>query len=295
MRFIERLTDNITATKTLAVLGIDPVPDLIPGPAVRAIREDPARGLVEFLAPVIDLSLGLIPAVKFQSAYFELWGPQGMEALRSLLAYARERGLVTILDAKCGDVDSTSRAYAEGYLGESGYWPVDALTVTPYMGEDSLAPFIETAERTGTGVFVCVRTSNPGGVLQEVAQYRGDPLYAVVANMIASKNKLRIRGHAQVGAVVGATVPYVAATVRRILPDAFFLVPGMQTQGGSPENARLFAGSCGRKALFPGSRALLFPKADGPWSYDAVASAIRRHADHVSIERIRDPLEGAPS
>ncbi len=173
----------------------------------------------------------LVPAVKPQAAFFEQLGPPGMTALYDVIQYARAAGLIVILDGKRNDIGSTAEAYAEGYLGSA-----DALTVSPYLGEDSLRPFVEVGQRRGAGIFVLVKTSNPGGGQFQDLMADGRPLYRHVGEFVerlavetAGRN-----GYGAVGAVVGATYPQQLAELREAMPHTWFLVPGYGAQGAPP-------------------------------------------------------------
>jgi len=121
-----------------------------------------------FCREIIDVVAPLVPAVKPQAAFFEQLGPAGMEVLHTVIAHARDRGLLVILDGKRNDIGTTAEAYADAYLGPASAWRADALTVSPYLGDDSLAPFCETAQQRGCGLFVLVKTSNPAAVLFKI-------------------------------------------------------------------------------------------------------------------------------
>lgn len=199
-------------------------------------------------------------------AFFERLGWRGMQALDGVVAAARERDLLVLLDAKRGDVGSTARGYAEAYLGSEAVLPVDAITANPYLGLDTLEPFVEAAGATGAGVFVLAKTSNPGsGDLQD-RSVAGRPLYERVAESlagIADRMAGPETGWSSLGVVVGATYPEVHRRVRELLPRALFLVPGYGAQGGGAGDAvaGFVAGPTGRLegGVVNSSRAILFP------------------------------------
>ncbi|MCA9490694.1 MAG: orotidine-5'-phosphate decarboxylase, partial [Myxococcales bacterium] len=215
---------------------------------------DGADAALAFGKGVVDAVAGVVPAIKPQVAFFERLGWQGVRALEEVVAYAQERGLVVVLDAKRGDIGSTAKAYAEATATS------DAVTLSPYLGPESLRPF-ERRAASGKGMFVLVRTSNPGA-----GGWQADTGVADrVADWIASTSGDDELG--PIGAVVGATLaaPEVAS-LRARMPRAWFLVPGFGAQGAGPEEIRPHFRRDGLGALIPSSRAVLFPP---PGSTDA--------------------------
>ena len=215
--YADRLDEAIRRKRTPALVGIDPRLDQLPAEILeRAERAGGSRDEVaaaafdEFCGRLIDVVSGLVPAVKPQAAFFEQYGPAGTAVLARVIRRARDAGLIVICDAKRGDIGSTAEAYAQAYLAgadpDAAPWAADALTVNPYLGQDTLEPFVEVASRRGAGIHVLVRTSNPGaGTLQDlVANER--PIYRHTARMVeelalASAGQ---SGWGTVGAVVGA-------------------------------------------------------------------------------------------
>jgi orotidine-5'-phosphate decarboxylase len=225
-----------------------------------------AAAVESFCLAMLDRLAGRVAIVKPQIAFFERLGWRGMRALDGVVAVARERGLLVLLDAKRGDIGSTARGYAEAYLGSEAVLLVDAITANPYLGLDTLEPLVKAAGETGAGVFVLVKTSNPGsGDLQD-RSLDGKPLYERVAESLAGIAE-RMRGPetgwSSLGAVVGATYPGVHQRIRELLPRALFLVPGYGAQGGGAREAvsGFVAGPAGRLegGLVNSSRGILFP------------------------------------
>ena len=263
----------ITRVRTLGhplCVGLDPHLDHLPPLFCRGSMtpRDPqtANAVEEFLLAVLDRVAGKVAVVKPQSAFFEQLGWRGLQVLETVVVRARERGLFVVLDAKCGDIGSTAEGYARAYLNPDGGLPVDALTVNPYLGADTLDPFVRSAEQYGRGVFVLVKTSNPGSGDYQDRDTGGAPLYERVAG---SLNGLAARligpetGWSSLGVVVGATYPEQAVRIRALLPRALFLVPGYGAQGGSTADAvRGFVrGPRGLEGgLVNSSRAILFPR-----------------------------------
>ena len=219
----------------------------------------------KFCCELIDVVHSLVPAVKPQAAFFEQIGPAGMQALADTVYYARQRGLIVILDAKRNDIGSTAAAYAEAYLGrtEAQGWTADALTVSPYLGDDSLTPFVDVAVRCNTGVFVLVKTSNPGGALFQDLETNGRPLYEHVAEHVdgLADDTQNWTGYGVVGAVVGATYPEQLARLRSLMPHSWFLVPGYGAQGGTAGNVAAAFDDLGLGAIINSSRAIIFAHA----------------------------------
>jgi orotidine-5'-phosphate decarboxylase len=247
--FGQRLAEAVGARESNVVLGLDPDPQRLWPDALRAAGDGPAeqqaaRVVLAHCHLVLDAVAPAVVAVKPQVACFERLGAQGRTVLGAVCDHARERGLLVIADAKRGDIDVTARAYAEAFLGETAtpFGPVaglgaDALTANPYMGGDTLVPLLEVARPHGRGLFVLVRTSNPGAAdLEDLAtQPDGEPVWARVARLV---DGLAAPGAAlsDVGAVVGATAPEHVARLRELMPRTPFLLPGVGAQGGRVED-----------------------------------------------------------
>jgi orotidine-5'-phosphate decarboxylase len=276
--FSDRLAEAVRSRGPLCV-GIDPRWESLP----KSIRDRYAEGgpagvakaFEVFSARVLDLTGEFAAVVKPQAAFFELAGPDGMRSLQTVLQHARERGFVTILDAKRGDIASTAAAYAEAAFGET--WNADALTVNPYLGRDAVEPFLAAAKRTSRGVFILVRTSNPGAGLFQDLVADGKPLYRHVAAAVADWNAATLGacGLGDVGAVVGATHPRELAELRVELPDVWFLVPGYGAQGGSAGDIKRAYRPNGLGAIVNSSRGITFPfhPDDADWEAKIVAAA----------------------
>ena len=217
MRYFERLADRIERTDSVVSVGLDPDPSRIPEFLVDA---DLPRWA--FNRRIIDATHEHAACYKPNAAFYE--DAEGWRALRETVAYAAGKDVPVLLDAKRADIGNTTRQYAEVLD-----W-VDAITVNPYMGRDSLQPFLD---REGKGVFVLCRTSNPGGSdLQDLELASGEPLYERVAALGDVWN-----ANGNVGLVVGATAPEELAEIREIVPEIPFLVPGVGAQGGDAEAA----------------------------------------------------------
>ena len=224
--------------------------------------------------------------MKPQVAFFEALGGDGFMALEVVSRYASDAGLLVIADAKRGDIGSTARAYAAAYLEPRGTEPplADALTVNPYLGTDSIDPFLAACRRHGAGIFCLVRTSNAGGRdLQEAVLSDGNPVWRHVAGLVAEWGQELIGegGMSSVGAVVGATVPRIIGDARRAMPQAIILLPGVGAQGATPADvARAFT-SGPASALVNASRSVIFAYRDteADWRDAAGAEAARLSAE----------------
>jgi orotidine-5'-phosphate decarboxylase len=178
--------------------------------------------------------------VKPQAGLFERWGASGLMALQEVCTAATQAGLIVLLDAKRGDIGTTAEGYAEGYLGADSSCPCDAITVNPYMGVDTIEPFVKVAEREGKGVIVLARTSNPGSKDFQSKLIDGEPLYIHVAKALApmiARLRSKDAGWSGLMLVAGATGPQEAARLRAAAGEALFLVPGYGAQGAGARDA----------------------------------------------------------
>ena len=276
--FSDRLADAIRRKGSPLCVGIDPRWDSLP----HSIRqnhpsnsEGMARAFEEFGLRVLELVAPLVPVVKPQSAFFEICGPEGFRAQRTILLRAKELGLITILDAKRGDIASTATAYAEAAFG---VWDADSLTVNPYLGHDAVEPFVQSARKSQRGLFVLVRTSNPGSGLFQNLVCDGRPIYQHVAQAVGDWNRENIGecGLGDIGAVVGATHPAELKLLRDLIPDVWFLVPGFGAQGGKAEDVAPAFRNDGLGAIVNSSRGITFPfHPDDPDWENAIVKAKR--------------------
>jgi orotidine-5'-phosphate decarboxylase len=226
MTFADRIAAEVERKRSQLVVGLDPNVDLMP----IELRGDIAR----FCCGIIDAVAPHAVAVKPQLAFFEALGAGGMAAFEQVCSYARRAGLLVIADGKRGDIGSTARAYADAYL--EGEPPrADALTVNPWLGRDSVEPFLGAVRRGGVGIFVVVRTSNQSGDLQDAVLSDGRPMWHHAAALVDEwgEGTAGETGLSSVGAVVGATHPRAVAEARRLMPRSILLLPGVGAQGGS--------------------------------------------------------------
>ena len=261
--FADRVAEAVERKRSQLVVGLDPRLDLLPvelkGDA-HVSRAAAADAVARFCCGIIDAVAPHAVAVKPQLAFFEALGSDGLRAFEHTSEYARSAGLLVIADGKRGDIGSTARAYAAAYL-DSDTAAADAITVNPYLGRDSLEPFLAACRRHGGGVFCLVKTSNEGGGdVQDVRLSDGSPLWQHVARLVADwgEDLVGDRGLSSVGAVVGATHPRAVGEARRLLPRAILLLPGVGAQGASAADvARAFT-SGPASALVAAARSITY-------------------------------------
>jgi orotidine-5'-phosphate decarboxylase len=280
MNYADRLQAAIDAKKNPCVVGLDPILELLPNEFAcardpRAPRPERAQALASFCCEVIDVVAERAPAVKPQLAFFEVFGSDGLRAYERVVGAAKNAGLIVIADAKRGDIASTAEAYARSFLGgvEGAREDelADAVTLSPLLGSDSVEPFVRICARTGRGLYVLVRTSNPGSA---DFQRHGDPeLSHVIADAVVrwGKDSIGECGLSSVGAVVGATHGAELASFRERMPRTPFLLPGYGAQGAGARDvigAFLAPSRAGapRGALVNSSRGILFAQRDARWS-----------------------------
>ena len=264
--FGDRLAKAVQSKKNPVCVGLDPRLEQLPS-GIRVDRtasfENQANAFERFCRDVIDAIYDLVPVVKPQSAFFEELGPYGVLALGRVCQYASSKGLIVIMDAKRNDIGSTATAYAKAYLGANrqSAWGTDALTVSPYLGSDTLQPFVDQCKATGAGIFVLVKTSNPGsGFLQDLC-VDSRSISDRVADYVQSQSVLTAStpsGYGCVGAVVGATYPEQLQAMRKRMPNAWILIPGYGAQGGSSSDVVHGLDDHGLGAIVNSSRGIIF-------------------------------------
>jgi orotidine-5'-phosphate decarboxylase len=247
--FADRLADAVARKRSQLVVGLDPRPELLPvelrGEAQLG-RAEAAAACERFCRGLVDAVAPYVVGVKPQVAFFEALGPDGLRAFEEVCGYSRSAGLQVIADGKRGDVGSTARAYAAAYLerGEGEPPLADALTVNPYLGRDSVDPYLAACRRHGVGIFCVVKTSNAGSAdVQDLALSDGRLVWQHVAELVAdwAAELVGSAGLSAVGGVVGATHPRAVAEARRLLPQSVLLLPGVGAQGATAADvARAF-------------------------------------------------------
>ena len=242
--FADRLIEATRAKGSPLCVGIDPHLDLIPKRFRRGEMATTSSATTEsvrdFCFALLERLKGKVAVIKPQAAFFEALGPEGMMLLAELSKEAMALDLLVVMDAKRGDIGSTSTAYARGWLGHNAGFPSDALTINPFLGIDTLKPFIDQADKTETGLFILTKTSNPGSAdIQGIPAEDGRPVFHHLADKLNPLMEERIgtSGFSSLGIVAGATWPEESATLRRMLPSALFLVPGFGAQGGGAAEA----------------------------------------------------------
>jgi len=270
--FADRLAAAVRTKKTALCVGLDPRLESLPRSLRDLHGEDAAGAYEDFCLRVLEIVAPLVPVVKPQSAFFEACGPAGMVALEHVLRRAKDLGLVTILDAKRGDIASTAAAYADAAFRALD---ADAVTINPYLGRDAVEPFLIAARELGRGLFVLVRTSNPGaGMFQDLA-CEGRQLYQHIADAVAAWNR---ESPGTVGAVIGATRPTELQLLREQLSDVWFLVPGYGVQGGTAGDVRPAFWADGLGAIVNSSRGVTFPFSPDEPRWEAAIERVVRAA-----------------
>ena len=283
--FSDRLVQTVTRKRTQLVVGLDPRLDLLPmelrGEAVLG-RAAAASAIARFCKGIIDAVGPYVVAVKPQAAFFEALGSDGFRALEEVCDYARSAGMLVVLDAKRGDIGSTSRAYAAAYLEprEDGVPLADAITASPYLGHDSVEPFLAACRRHGAGAFFLVRTSNAGAAdVQDLTLSDGRPLWQHVAVLVHDWGQALVgeEGLSSVGAVIGATHPRSVSEARKLLPRSLLLLPGVGAQGATPADvARAFSAGAA-SALVTASRSVIYAYRDRELDWREAAAQEAQH------------------
>ncbi|MBE6765565.1 MAG: orotidine-5'-phosphate decarboxylase [Ruminococcaceae bacterium] len=273
MNVVDKLIERTIKTKNPTVVGLDPDIGKIP-----ACYKDCENGntllaaaevIFEFNRDIIDIVCEFVPAVKLQMAFYEKYGSYGVAAFEKTVAYAKSKDLVVIEDAKRNDIGNTAKAYADGHLGKVetpgglcvSSFDVDFLTVTPFLGSESLDPFADVCRENDKGIFVLVKTSNTSsGEIQDVITKDGLTISQSIAEYVAMKADgfSGKYGYSSIGAVVGATYPEEAVKLRKTMPKSYFLVPGYGAQGGGAKDVLPCFNPDGLGAVINSSRGILY-------------------------------------
>ncbi len=306
--FADRLQAAIIEKQNPTVMGLDPMLSYVPERIVSFYQkevDDPllATGLsiYEFNRRLIDSVHDLIPAVKPQLAYYEQYGIHGMEALRQTITYARKKNLLVILDGKRNDIGSTADAYARAYLGQTRWidgtekaaMSADALTINAYLGSDGIVPFLKQAKEHGKGLYILVRTSNPSaGDLQDLKLEDGRTVYEAMASLVSDwgKDMIGDSGYASAGAVVGATWPQQAETLRHLMPHTPILVPGYGAQGATADDTMPNFDQHGNGAIVNASRSLMCAWKKHEMDHEQFEQAARKEAMAMK-QALREALQ----
>lgn len=300
----DRLIENIVKMQNPTVAGLDPKLDYVP----ESIKtkcfekygktlEGASASLFEFNKALIDALYDIVPAVKPQAAYYEMYGWQGVKALCDTIAYAKSKGMFVITDGKRNDIGTTMEAYATAHLGHTDVagesidaFGADALTVNGYLGTDGIKPLAKICDSDDKGIFVLVKTSNPSsGELQDMKLETNESVYEHMGKMCEGwgEDLMGKHGYSAVGAVVGATYPEQLGEMRAKLPHTFFLVPGYGAQGGGAGDVKNAFDENGLGAIINSSRGIMCAWKKQGLTEDDFAVAARKEA-----ERMRDEIVG---
>ena len=304
MNAIDRLINKIKETNNPTVIGLDPRYELLPKCVLEKYPntlDGVSQAIVEYNKALIDETYDVIPAVKPQIAFYEMFGIPGMKAFEETCKYAKQKGMIVIADIKRGDIGSTAQGYSNAYLGktkigekEESIFDVDFVTVNPYMGTDCVKPFIEDCKKYGKGIFILVKTSNPSsGELQDVKLENGEEVYVKVSKLVEEWGKdLRGEyGYSSIAAVVGATYPKQLKQIREIAPHTYFLIPGYGAQGGKAEDIALGFDKNGLGGIVNASRSLMCAYKSELWK-DKFAEKNYAKATRAEALRMKEELGG---
>jgi orotidine-5'-phosphate decarboxylase len=308
--FIDRLIDSIEEKKNPTVVGLDPKIDYVPVHIKEKSFSDygesldgAADAILTFNKMIIDSIYDIVPAVKPQLAYYEMYGLKGLEVFKETVRYAKTKGLIVIADGKRNDIGSTAEAYSAAFLGrtkisddkEVAVFDVDALTVTPYLGYDGVKPFIDDCKKYNKGIFILVKTSNQSsGELQDLLTKDDKNIYEIIAqrNVEWGSELIGKYGYSSVGAVVGATYPNQAKILRKIMKSTYILVPGYGVQGGSAKDVASSFCKDGLGAIVNASRSIMCAYKSQMWKnkYDEKKFADASRAEAI---RMREDINSA--
>ena len=301
---IDILIDKIKEKNNPTVMGLDPRYEMLPeciknkyGKDVKSVFE----GILEYNKSLIDATFDIIPAVKPQIAFYEMFGIEGIKCFKETCKYAKEKGLIVIADIKRGDIGTTAEAYSNAYLGrtlvgekEESFYDIDFVTVNPYFGIDGVKPFIEDCKKYNKGIFILVKTSNKSsGELQDLKLEEGKTIYEKVAKLVNSWGEELVGeyGYSSISAVVGATYPVQLKELREIMPKSYFLIPGYGAQGGKAEDIALgFKDGLG--GIVNASRSLMCAYKSDRWK-DKFKDEEYAKATREEAIRMRDELNSS--
>lgn len=298
---MDKLINRIKETNNPTVMGLDPRYDMIPESIRTKYSEDiegACKAILEFNKELIDNVYDIVPAVKPQIAFYEMFGEEGIKVFNETCKYAKQKGMIIIADVKRGDIGSTAAGYSNAYLGKTpigeekvSIYDVDFVTVNPYLGIDGVKPFIDDCKEYGKGIFILVKTSNKSsGELQDLKLENGITIYEKVAELVNSwgEDLVGEYGYSSVGAVVGATYPIQIKELREIMPKTYFLIPGYGAQGGKAEDIALgFKDGIG--GIVNASRSLMSAYKSDRWK-DKYSEKEFGKATRAEAIRMRDEL-----
>jgi orotidine-5'-phosphate decarboxylase len=285
----DQLAEQIKQKKAPIVVGLDPVIEKIPDCYKKDKSDDyagTAAAIYQFNVDIIDAVKDIVPVVKPQMAFYEMYGVAGIEAFEKTVQYAKQNDLIVIEDGKRNDIGNTAEAYANGHLGQvsnintpaKSPFDVDFLTISPFLGPESLQPFVDVAIKNNKGLFVLVKTSNPGsGFIQDLKDENGRTVSQRLAEMVNeyAANSTGLSGYSPIGAVVGATYPEEASDLRKIMPKSIFLVPGYGAQGGAAKDIIPCFNEDGLGAVVSSSRGIIFAHTNNNCSREEYKAAVQ--------------------
>lgn len=302
---IDLLIDKIKEKNNPTVIGLDPRYNMIPSFIKEKYGKDikgVCDAILEYNKRLIDSTYDIIPAVKPQIAFYEMYGIEGLKAFNETCKYAKEKGMVVIADIKRGDIGTTAAAYSNAFLGKTDLndnlysaFDVEFVTVNPYLGSDGILPFIEDCRKYNKGIFILVKTSNKSsGELQDIKTEDGKEIYVKVAELVNKWGKELIgeNGYSSVSSVVGATYPEQLKILREVMPNSYFLIPGYGAQGGKAEDIALGFDSNGLGGFVNASRSLMFAYKLDRWK-DIYTERDFEKATREEAIRMRDELNKA--
>ena len=305
MNAIDRLIEKIKQMNNPTVIGLDPRYEMLPKFVAEKYNEDlegVGKAIIEFNKNIIEATCDIIPAIKPQIAFYEMYGIPGMKAFEETCRYAKEKGMIVIADSKRGDIGSTAQGYANTFIGrtkigenEEPIYDIDFVTVNAYMGTDCVKPFIESCKKYDKGIFILVKTSNPSsGELQDLKLENGEEVYTRMAKLVENWGEELIGeyGYSSVAAVVGATYPKQLQEIRKIAPHTYFLIPGYGAQGGKAEDIALGFDANGLGGIVNASRSLMCAYKSDRWkneyTEEQYAEATRAEALRMREELINN-------
>lgn len=284
---VDTLIEKIIALQNPTCVGLDTSFEYLPDEMRSGVQtfEEAANRITEFNKNIIDKVSDVVPAVKVQIAYYEMYGEYGLKSFKDTLVYAKQKGLTVIADCKRNDIGSTASCYAKAFLGETQLngeklksFPADMLTVNGYLGSDGILPFIDEIKACGKSIFVLVKTSNPSsGELQNLKLESGEYVYERMGRLVEEwgRDTVGKYGYSEVGAVVGATHPEEAENLRGKLKNTFFLIPGYGAQGGSAAMLKVCFDKRGLGGIVNNSRGIICAYKKPEYSNKTYAEAAR--------------------
>ena len=302
---IDILIDKIKQTNNPTVMGLDPRYEMLPDCVKNKYEKNvdgACKAILEYNKALIDATYDIIPAVKPQIAFYEMFGIEGMNVFNETCKYAKEKGMVVIADNKRGDIGTTAQGYSNAFLGKTpigdenfDIFNVDFITVNPYMGTDCVKPFVDDCKKYNKGIFVLVKTSNKSsGEVQDLVLQNGKTIYETVAELVNEwgKDLIGEYGYSSVSSVVGATYPQQLEKLRKIMPNSYFLIPGYGAQGGKAEDIALGFDEDGLGGIVNASRSLMCAYKSDLWK-DKFEEVDYAKATRSEALRMRDELNSA--